>query len=55
LDFYILYAAVRHGIIMSRIQRRAIHFGEATMPDDVDDLISHRVMLEEMIAGTYWR
>jgi aminoglycoside phosphotransferase (APT) family kinase protein len=55
LDFYILYAALRHGIIMSRIHRRAIHFGEATMPDDVDDLISHRAMLEDMIGGTYWR
>jgi hypothetical protein len=40
---------------MSRIHRRAIHFGEATMPDDVDDLISHRAMLEDMIGGTYWR
>ncbi|MFN8543649.1 MAG: phosphotransferase family protein [Candidatus Binatia bacterium] len=55
LDFYTMYAALRHGIIMSRIQRRAIHFGEATMPDDVDDLIMHRATLEAMLAGTYWR
>ncbi len=55
LDFYLLYASLRHGIIMSRIQRRAIHFGEAAMPDDVDDLISHRAMLEAMIAGSYWQ
>lgn len=55
LDFYLMYAALRHGIIMSRIQRRAIHFGEATMPDDVDDLIAHRATLEAMLAGTYWR
>jgi aminoglycoside phosphotransferase (APT) family kinase protein len=46
LDFYILYAALRHGIIMSRIQRRAIHFGEATMPEDPNDLITHRALLE---------
>lgn len=54
LDFYLFYAAVRHGIVMSRTQRRAIHFGEATMPDDVDDLILHRATLEAMLAGTYW-
>jgi aminoglycoside phosphotransferase (APT) family kinase protein len=55
LGFYMLYAALRHGIIMSRIQRRAIHFGEATMPDDPNDLISHRATVEAMLAGTYWR
>jgi len=54
LDFYTLYAALRHGIVMSRVQRRAIRFGEATMPDDVDDLIMHRATLEAMLAGTYW-
>jgi aminoglycoside phosphotransferase (APT) family kinase protein len=50
LDFYIVYAALRHGIIMSRIQRRAIHFGEATMPEDPNDLIAHRAILEAMLA-----
>ena len=55
LDFYTMYAALRQGIIMSRIQHRAIHFGEAVMPDDVDDLIMHRATLEAMLAGTYWR
>jgi aminoglycoside phosphotransferase (APT) family kinase protein len=54
LDFYTMYAALRHGIIMSRIARRAIHFGEAEMPDDVDDLIMHRSTLESMLAGSYW-
>ena len=54
LDFYLLYAALRHGIVMSRTQRRAIHFGEATMPADPDDLIFHRTTLEKMLAGTYW-
>jgi aminoglycoside phosphotransferase (APT) family kinase protein len=54
LDFYTLYAALRHGIIMSRIGRRSIHFGEAKRPEDVDDLIPHRAMLEGMLAGSYW-
>ena len=54
LDFHTMYAALRHGIVMSQVQRRAIHYGEAQMPDDVDDLIMHRAMLEAMLAGTYW-
>jgi aminoglycoside phosphotransferase (APT) family kinase protein len=54
LDFYTAYAAIRHGIVMSRTQRRAIHFGEATMPEDVDDLIMHRATIATMLAGTYW-
>ena len=54
LDFHTMYAALRHGIVMSQVQRRAIRFGEAEMPEDVDDLIMHRAMLEAMLAGTYW-
>lgn len=54
LDFYTLYAALRHGIVMSQVQRRAIAFGEAETPEDVDDLIMHRATLEAMLAGTYW-
>lgn len=54
LDFYTMYAALRHGIVMSRVMRRSIHFGEATMPDDIDDLILHRATLEAMLADTYW-
>jgi aminoglycoside phosphotransferase (APT) family kinase protein len=54
LDWFLVYAALRHGIVMMRTQRRAIHFGEATMPPDVDDLIYHRATLERMLDGTYW-
>jgi aminoglycoside phosphotransferase (APT) family kinase protein len=54
LDFYTLLAALRHGIVMFRIARRAAHFGEAELPADVDDMISHRRMLERMLAGEYW-
>jgi aminoglycoside phosphotransferase (APT) family kinase protein len=54
LDFYTAYASTRHAIIMSRIGRRSIHFGEAEAPADIDDLIPHRAMLEAMLAGSYW-
>jgi hypothetical protein len=55
LDFYTLYAALRHAIIMARIARRSVHFGEAAPPDDPDDLILHRPTLAALVAGTYWR
>ena len=54
LDWFTLYAALRHGIIMSRVTRRAVAFGEAEMPEDIDDLIMHRAALEAMLEGTYW-
>ena len=54
LDWYTAYAAVRHAIIMTRIGLRSIHFGEAEMPADLDDLVTHRASLEAMLAGTYW-
>jgi aminoglycoside phosphotransferase (APT) family kinase protein len=54
MDFFMIYAALRHAIVMTRVARRSIHFGELETPADPDDLISHRATLEEMLAGTYW-
>ena len=51
LDWYTAYAAVRHAVIMTRIGMRSAHFGEAEMPDDLDDLVTHRAALEAMLAG----
>jgi aminoglycoside phosphotransferase (APT) family kinase protein len=54
LDFFTMYAALRHAIVMSRVARRQVLFGEIAMPDDPDDMIMHRPTLEQMLAGTYW-
>jgi aminoglycoside phosphotransferase (APT) family kinase protein len=54
LEFYTLYASLRHAIVMSRVARRSILFGEMEMPADPDDLIMHRATLEQMLDGTYW-
>lgn len=54
LGFYTFYAALRHGIVMSRTARRGILFGEATMPENPDDLVMHRATLEAMMTGDYW-
>jgi aminoglycoside phosphotransferase (APT) family kinase protein len=54
LRFFLFYAALRHGIVMFRVTRRQIAFGQAVMPDDPNDLILHRSTLEQMMAGAYW-
>jgi aminoglycoside phosphotransferase (APT) family kinase protein len=54
LTWFVAFAAVRHGAIMRRVTERAIYFGEADMPDDVDDLILHRASLRAMLDGSYW-
>ncbi|MCU1461902.1 MAG: aminoglycoside phosphotransferase-like protein [Acidimicrobiales bacterium] len=54
IEVFMFYGALRHGIIMARIQRRAIRFGQAAMPDDPDELVVHRETLETMMAGSYW-
>ena len=53
MDFYLTYAALRHAIIMARIRRRMIHFGEDDVPADPDDYVMHRASLEKLLAGTY--
>jgi aminoglycoside phosphotransferase (APT) family kinase protein len=54
LRWYLFYAALRHGIVMFRIARRPIAFGQGVMPDDPNDLIMHRATLEAMLSGEYW-
>ena len=54
LDFYTMYAALRHAIVMSRVARRQVLFGEIAVPDDPDDMIMHRPTLEAMLEGRYW-
>jgi aminoglycoside phosphotransferase (APT) family kinase protein len=54
LRWYLFYAALRHGVIMSRVTTRQIAFGEASMPEDPDDLVMHRRALEQMMDGSYW-
>ncbi len=54
LDFYFTYAALRHGIIMARIHRRMVHFGQSEWSDDPDGMIPHRDALQRMIDGSFW-
>jgi len=54
LDFYGTYAALRHAIVMFRITRRAILFGESAMPEDPDEAILHHAHLRRMLDDRYW-
>jgi aminoglycoside phosphotransferase (APT) family kinase protein len=53
MDFYLVYAALRHAIVMARIKRRMAHFGEDQLPEDLDDYVMHRASLDKLLAGTY--
>ncbi|WP_310961581.1 phosphotransferase family protein [Nocardioides terrisoli] len=52
-DWYLGYAALRHGNVMCRIKRRMIHFGQDQVPDDPDDYVIHQASLRRLMAGTY--
>ena len=54
LEWFEVYAALRHGMIMTRVRERSVHFGEAEWGDDVDAVIPHRHVLEQMLDGTWW-
>ncbi|MEZ5204465.1 MAG: phosphotransferase [Acidimicrobiales bacterium] len=54
LRWHVAYSAMRHGVIMRRVTERAILFGEAVEPPDLDDTIIHRATLRAMLDGTYW-
>jgi aminoglycoside phosphotransferase (APT) family kinase protein len=49
LDFYLVYAAVQWGVVFMRTGARSAHFGEIEMPADIDDLLHHRPLFEELM------
>ncbi|MER5889885.1 phosphotransferase family protein [Streptomyces sp. NPDC001941] len=55
MDFYTLYAALRHAVVMLRVAYRQIHFGETTAPADPDTLIMHHGTLRAMVHDDYWQ
>ncbi|MGX1596549.1 phosphotransferase family protein [Dietzia maris] len=50
LPFYYVYAGLRQAIILSRITRRRIHFGEQGAPEHPDEYVLHHDMLARLIA-----
>ncbi len=54
LDWFVTYAAARHGVIMTRVMGRQVHFGEIEKPGDPEEFILHRASLARLLDGTYW-
>jgi aminoglycoside phosphotransferase (APT) family kinase protein len=50
LEFYMTYAALQWAIVFVRTGQRSVHFGEREMPDDVDELLHHRELFEQMLS-----
>lgn len=54
LDWFLTYAAVRHGSIMVRASGRSVHYGEQPAPADHEELVMHRATIDAMVEGRYW-
>jgi aminoglycoside phosphotransferase (APT) family kinase protein len=52
LPFYLTYNAIRYAIVMFRIGRRQLLFGEMELPADLDDMTGIRDELEALLAGS---
>jgi aminoglycoside phosphotransferase (APT) family kinase protein len=54
MAWFELYAALRHGVIMTRCMQRSVHFGESPPPNDIEELTTNRDAIQRMMDGTYW-
>ena len=50
-EFFLVLAALRHAIVMSRIKRRMIHFGEDPVPATPDEYVLFHALLRSMLDG----
>ncbi|WP_067814779.1 phosphotransferase family protein [Nocardia inohanensis] len=50
LTWYTMYAALNYSIVFLRAGGRQIHFGEMARPDDIEVLLHHRAIVEELLA-----
>ncbi len=55
MDFYEVYAGLRHAIVMSRVFARSVHFDGAEWPEQADEVIHHRDVLDRMLHGEFRR
>jgi aminoglycoside phosphotransferase (APT) family kinase protein len=49
LGWYQLYDAVQWGIVFLRTGARQVRFGEIEVPDDVESLMHHRPLFEQLL------
>lgn len=54
LRWYQVYTAMRHAVIMGRIHARRVALDGEPWPDDPDEVIMHRGVLDQMVNGSWW-
>jgi aminoglycoside phosphotransferase (APT) family kinase protein len=54
LEWFEVFAALRFATISVRTSLRGIEYGTQEQPEDLEDLIMFRHLLEQMLDGTYW-
>jgi aminoglycoside phosphotransferase (APT) family kinase protein len=54
LEWFEVFAALRFAIVSVRTSLRGVTYGQSEMPDDPDDFVMFRHLLEQMLDGTYW-
>lgn len=54
LEWFEVFAALRFATVSVRTSARSIAYGQMPAPDDPDDLIMFRPLLEAMLTGDYW-
>jgi aminoglycoside phosphotransferase (APT) family kinase protein len=54
LEWFEVFAALRFAVVSIRTSTRAIAYGTMEKPDDPDDLVMFRGLLEQMLDGSYW-
>ncbi len=55
LDWFEVFAALRFAIVSIRTTKRGIAYGTQEEPEDPDDVVMFRNLLENMLDGSYWK
>jgi aminoglycoside phosphotransferase (APT) family kinase protein len=54
LEWFEVFAALRFAVVSIRTSTRGIAYGTMEKPDDPDDLVMFRSLLDLMLDGSYW-
>ena len=54
LEWFEVFAALRFAIVSVRTSLRGVTYGQMEMPDDLDDFVMFRHLLDQMLDGSYW-
>jgi aminoglycoside phosphotransferase (APT) family kinase protein len=55
LEWFEVLAALKFAIVSVRTTTRGVAYGTMEQPEDPDDLVMFRGLVEQMLDGSYWR